>query len=119
MFLNGQIVQTANIANNAVTSSNSSTVEAPSVTQANLYFNITIPADAFIVYIWVDGGEYFYSRTGGSGENTFIETGVEPTRYKFFINGTKFIPGSPAAEVVTIGLNLLLQVQVRMGVIYN
>lgn len=101
MFLNGQIVQTNNLVNNAVTDANSGTIVTSNL-QSILTFGIPIPVNCLMLYIWVDGGEYLLELSTGSGEASSTEVLIANTQYRLFTGGEPVVPLSsdPIARAI-------------------
>jgi hypothetical protein len=103
LTLNGNVVNTANIAPNSITGSGSSTVVSSMFTSTTLNFNVVIPSDCFLFLLWVDGGEYLYASTSGSGESTSSTAGVTNVLYTLTAGNTRIIPESTEALALASG----------------
>ena len=103
LTLNGNVVNTANIAPNSITGSGSSTVVSSTPTSTTLNFNVVIPSDCFLFLLWVDGGEYLYASTTGSGESASQAAGITNVLYTLTAGGTRIIPESTEALALAAG----------------
>jgi hypothetical protein len=103
LTLNGNVVNTANIAANSITGSGSSTVVSTTATQTTLNFSIVIPSDCFLFLLWIDGGEYLFASSTGSGESATATAGITNVLYTLTAAGTRIIPESTEALALAAG----------------
>ena len=103
LTLNGNVVNTANLAANSVTGSGSSTVVSTTATQTTLNFSIVIPSDCFLFLLWIDGGEYLFASSSGAGESSTTTAGITNVLYTLTAGGTRIIPESTEALALAAG----------------